>query len=203
MYLCPRPTAQHRSLPRHRSCPGQAALGAGREGAEGPPQWLCPPSWRRTTAASPYSCWGIHHPARDGGEQPAPGAEQGGFLCLRGQEGGDSHGQGCTPRHTTNSSSCARSPHIWPRIRAAQTDGHKTDTRMCMQGRGHRLSRGTGGGEFLMAGHGRPLCRTSWWGSGPGARARLLGSLGQRQPHGGAPALRSLPSAEKVTAAES
>ena len=60
-----------------------------------------------------------------------PWAEQGGFLCLRGQ-GADrqcvrergSHGQGRTPRRTPNSSSRARSPHAWPRSRAAQTDAH-------------------------------------------------------------------------------
>lgn len=77
---------QHHRLPLRWSCPGQAAVGEGRGENEGPSRWFCSPTWSRTTAASACSCCGIHHPGR--GEQPTAWAEQGGFLCAQGQEGG-------------------------------------------------------------------------------------------------------------------
>lgn len=43
--------------------------------------------WRKSTAASPCSCQGIHHPTRDGEAQPQPWAEQGGLCSCAGSEG--------------------------------------------------------------------------------------------------------------------
>lgn len=61
----------------------------------------------------------------------SPGLSREGFCACVGRKGGrqrlrrrDSHGQGGTPRHTTNSSSCARSLHTWPRVCTAQTTRH-------------------------------------------------------------------------------
>lgn len=132
--------AQHRRRPQCQSCPVQAALGGGEEEAEGPPRCLCPPSWRRATAAAPRSCRGIHHPARAGGTAAARGEQGGGRQRWgRGTARGRAGCPGAAPAAPAVHVPCTRGPAFaGHRPRGV----HAAGLRVWVQGWAPRLSPG-------------------------------------------------------------
>lgn len=129
---------QHHRLPQGLALP-QPGNAGGRQGG----LTLVPLSfhWRKSTAASPCSCQGIHHPARDGEAQPQPWAEQGGLCSCAGSEGaGGDLGSGTAAGRGARQGTGPAGPAVhapltrgstFPRHRACGR--HPADPQMCAQ----------------------------------------------------------------------